>query len=483
MDMKQSKKYLTYVTRIILFSLVMYISCVNHTDKEKMQFPFVQEIEFDSSVNQISIENPTDSLINFRLYVNEKFWYTQEEILSAVEEIETDSLPGLPMDAAKAWVFVMENSFHYQEIYLEKEFAYQALNLFNSWGGAFCSHRNSALAQIWEWQGYQTRCIQLKGHIVSEIFYNEKWMMLDADFNTYFLNQNGLIANYTELAKSMEAFSMHSNRESQSIMNTLMQFNKTSYFKHFKGTHKNRIEPWFTEGIPEIESHITLPSKASIILPSDKQSEIGHYQTGSMQIPNQFSGKIQTPFAIISATCDTIYQENLIFQQNHINPPGNYFIEGNNIQIQFLINPIIFMNPPQYITIKKDKQRELIITTDFKPKKDVSFFQLRKALLRIQEAHPQSNFNYDSLSIPASPSIQSNEDFTKCFLQILQIESSTMPDSVNIKLSCFFDLLENKKASTKFLETLNKNKNNCIKATYLIYFLPIEYYSAGIELI
>ncbi|MEA1873669.1 MAG: hypothetical protein U9N51_04450, partial [Bacteroidota bacterium] len=224
-------------------------------------------------------------------------------------------------------------------------------------------------------------------------------------------------------------------------------------------------------------------ANASITLPCDNQSEAGHYQMGSMQIPNQFSGEIQTPFAIISAICDTIYQKDLIFQQDHINPPGNYFIEGNNIQIQFLINPVIFTNPLQNVTIKKDKQAELIIKTDFKPKKHASFFQLKKALLLIQAEHSQSDFNYDSLSNPASLNIQCNEDFTNCFHQILQMDSSTMPDSINYKLSCFFDLLENKNASTKFLETLNKNKSNCIKATYLIYFLPIKYYSAGINLI
>ncbi|MEA1872938.1 MAG: hypothetical protein U9N51_00715, partial [Bacteroidota bacterium] len=250
MDLKKKTQNLIQIAGIVILFLAISLSCIHKSETEKITFPYAQEVEFDTLVNQIIIKNPSDSMINIRLYINNKFWYTQEEILSAVKDIETDSLPGLPMDAAKAWAFVMENSFHYNQIYLEKEFTYQPLYLFNSWGGALCSHRNSALAQIWEWQGYKTRCIQLKEHVISEVFYRDKWMLLDADFNTYFLNKEGQIADYSELENSIETFKMQSSPTNMSIMHFLMQFDKAGYFNHFKGSHNNRIEPWFTEDIP-----------------------------------------------------------------------------------------------------------------------------------------------------------------------------------------------------------------------------------------
>jgi hypothetical protein len=476
MDMKQSKKYLTYVTRIILFSLVMYISCVNHTDKEKMQFPFVQEIEFDSSVNQISIENPTDSLINFRLYVNEKFWYTQEEILSAVEEIETDSLPGLPMDAAKAWVFVMENSFHYQEIYLEKEFAYQALNLFNSWGGAFCSHRNSALAQIWEWQGYQTRCIQLKGHIVSEIFYNEKWMMLDADYKRYYLNKQGQIADFTELEQEIAILDNKFHPKYLSIIEYLQLNHSDNYINHFLDENKNEINSWFKDDIPKIDEYISLPPQASLSFPIDTFNS-SSYAFGKIQINGYFRGEIHCPFGLYTASCKKIEGVKNSFVQNQLNPPGDYFIEGENIKLLIAINPLIANDYIKNISVHSNNNSKIIIQSDY----NQNISENTKEFLSIEKYNVNAiQLNYSA--IPKNYQIKSDSIFYRYYLNLLQIDTINTPDSIRIKHEYFLNLLEESNMELIFYETINKNKAAFIIASTLLYLAPKEKYERLSEL-
>ncbi len=483
MDIKRNKIKLIHAIGILIFHLAVTLSCTNKPQTENIEFSYVQEIEFDSAVNQVIIKNPTDSLINIQLYLNDKFWYSKEDILSAVEKIETDSLPGLPVDAAKAMAFVMQNTFHYQEIHLDKIYAYQPLYLLNSWGGALCSHRNSALAQIWKWQGYEARCIQLNAHVVPEIFYDENWMMLDADYNTWFLTETGQITDFTILGNRIETFEMQTNPEIASLMCALSRFEPEGYYQHYKGDHENRIEPWFIEDIPEIELYLSVPVKATIRIPSDKHPQYGHYQLGEMHIPNYYSGSIITPFAIFSCQCDTIYHENFQFVQNQINPPGNYFIEGENIRIEFLINPVIFADPVQSLRIKKDKSTKLSIETAHDPLTDISAIHLREALLRIQKIYAQNPPIVNDFTKPELFQIQSNADFTACFNEIMQIDSSTMPDSINTKLTHFFDLLEQNGLENKFRNKLKGKPNNCIKVSYLIYFLPVEYYDAALRLL
>jgi len=73
---------------------------------------------------------------------------------------------------------------------------------FNSYGICFCEHISAINCGLWEAWGKPGRLVDLPGHVVSEIFYDNAWHLFDHDFSNYFINEAGQVASAAELGAS-----------------------------------------------------------------------------------------------------------------------------------------------------------------------------------------------------------------------------------------------------------------------------------------
>ncbi len=73
---------------------------------------------------------------------------------------------------------------------------------FNSYGITYCSMISAMNCSLWEAWGRRGRCVNLPGHVVSEVFYDHAWHMFDNDFCNYFINEKGTVASAAELGGS-----------------------------------------------------------------------------------------------------------------------------------------------------------------------------------------------------------------------------------------------------------------------------------------
>jgi hypothetical protein len=73
---------------------------------------------------------------------------------------------------------------------------------FNSYGITYCSMISQINCSLWEAWGKKGRCVDLPGHVVSEVLFDDRWHMFDNDFCNYFINEEGEIASAGELGAS-----------------------------------------------------------------------------------------------------------------------------------------------------------------------------------------------------------------------------------------------------------------------------------------
>jgi hypothetical protein len=102
--------------------------------------------------------------------------------------------------AIELWKFVTSSGFYH-------EFDYnQSLNdnvdpiALVTFPYFMCGEKAGILANLANLSGIPARTLSLKGHEVTEIFYDAQWHMFDADHGYYFLNNKGYIASAAQLA-------------------------------------------------------------------------------------------------------------------------------------------------------------------------------------------------------------------------------------------------------------------------------------------
>jgi hypothetical protein len=141
----------------------------------------------------LTVTNSGHAQATFGLNVNGAFSATSEEVLERVRE-----MPGDAPDYVKAWEYVTQQSYHWPGF--SNWYWSQNLPLYmNSLGYGACGNHAQALTGLWQLMGYAVRYWQLSGHVVSEVFVDGSWHMLDADLKGYFTNDEGRILGVEEL--------------------------------------------------------------------------------------------------------------------------------------------------------------------------------------------------------------------------------------------------------------------------------------------
>ena len=76
----------------------------------------------------------------------------------------------------------------------------------SSVGGGLCGTRSAVLTNILVALGYKARNWCVEGHVVTEVFSDGKWKVLDPDLGVYFMNDDKQIASYKELCDNPQWF-------------------------------------------------------------------------------------------------------------------------------------------------------------------------------------------------------------------------------------------------------------------------------------
>ncbi|OWY20985.1 hypothetical protein C7N43_00670 [Sphingobacteriales bacterium UPWRP_1] len=145
------------------------------------------------------IENSSSDSAVFRLKVNGNLFYDVEELVKAIEQLP-DTRKGNP-DYEKAWQLVSNGIAFYHPL-TESAWQHNPLLLFNSIGFGQCDDLAITLAQLWSAMGYQSRVWGLNGHVVPEIYANNRWQMYDPSYRVYYTisSQTNLVASVEDLA-------------------------------------------------------------------------------------------------------------------------------------------------------------------------------------------------------------------------------------------------------------------------------------------
>jgi hypothetical protein len=145
----------------------------------------------------LKIENLGRSAVkNPRIVVNvRRDWGTLESILAEVISPEMTEKE----KAIAIWRFVQENSYHHDPAEGLDE-THDPVRYLNVYGYGICDDSSAVLSAMWTTAGLQVRSWNLGGHVVSEVWYDGAYHILDTDAEViYPLGDNLTLAGYDDL--------------------------------------------------------------------------------------------------------------------------------------------------------------------------------------------------------------------------------------------------------------------------------------------
>lgn len=338
-------------------AFLVMVSCNVQPEKPFSPANFQYKTQININVDSgylpgMRILNFSDSAVDFRFSINNRFWFTPEEMLDYIKNLDADTLPGTDGLIAKAFSFVIQFTRHKSEIPLSKEYAFSPGIIMNSLGYGICSNRGAVLAIILKTLGYQSRCVQLGGHLVTEVTDNSKWKMLDADNDIYFL-KNGEIASVEQISDENQKCTPVFGYNTLNFFNRLMPEN----YQHFFTTKENNVvEAWYMENIQWESTHFTLPPYSEIEIPATNPNvkKNAPYMFACLNIKRPYKGLLNIPLVIHSANGKgsfyNIYSSEKL-SQKYFYAPGKYMIVADSIKLYFYINPFLFHGIPNTSSI------------------------------------------------------------------------------------------------------------------------------------
>lgn len=377
----------------------------------------------------LSIKNNSDSVSTISLKWNNKFYSSTNEIKDEIRKLSNNKEDSL---FYYAWKFVCNNTYNYKSIVNDNWSTTLSLYI-NSLGVGLCGKQAIVLSKIWKKLGYDTRIWGLTGHIVPEVYYNNKWHMLDPAFRVYFLNDSNDIANVSELE----------NNPSLITKPKLVLKNDLYYFKRYTKSYSNLLttkndnQLVYTEPIPEEINNflIEIPSKCTFEFPGNFSSKVKttantpvpYYANCRLKIPPTWTGVIHNYLIL----CDIkgngkINIQNKEYSLNDSSLLNKIFSYPNfikemyvgehtdTIELVYFINPILSEIESENILQIKGNNIDQLKIKDFKLPDSLSILNyLRKQYFFYEKKRVElisTNLKPLSLEI-RNKEIKSKEDF------------------------------------------------------------------------
>jgi hypothetical protein len=350
----------------MVFIVYLVCSCSNINKKEEEL-----KISYNSD-EYISIYNAGRSPIEFKVLPNNKDFSSLDNIVSYIKD-KAKEFPEKPLEIC-AWEFVYNNTFHDKDIVIDDWTRTTMPELIlSSVGGGLCGTRSAVLTNILVALGYKARSWCIEGHVVTEVFSDGRWKVLDPDSGVYFFNDEKQIASYKELCDNPQWFNdtarcVFIDSSESKVSETYMYY--AIYAHCFSSVEDNRVFYTNFDYKLENENIYFLPEGAELIMPWENSERGKFYLCAKLIIPSNYKGKIKIPLVLDKIEgkgkikfnkkryeidgCMTNFGDfNLML--------GNFsIIENHGMEFYFFINPQLFFEKEiNNIIIKSSDIKEL----------------------------------------------------------------------------------------------------------------------------
>lgn len=329
----------------LFFSIFLSISCNKIQEKS-----FYYE---NINTELIEIKNNSNKTAKFKILINNNDFSSETAIISFIKNMENE-YENEPLEM-KAFRFVRDFSFHENPI-SEINWTFSPLVLINSLGGALCGSRSAVLTNILHKLGFDARSWCIEGHVVTEVFSNNKWKVLDVDNGMYYFNNNMEIASYQELCS-----------EEDLIINPICELIDKNDF-YYSWIYSKRMADLYSslddncifnntysEDLENMEIIFELPANSKIKFPISEKYSTNLYSYLELTIPKSHNTKINFPFVLagIKGKGKIKYQnqvldienfniEDLLKNQENISFDYEILENENTLKLYYFINPFLF---------------------------------------------------------------------------------------------------------------------------------------------
>jgi len=140
--------------------------------------------------------------------------------------------------ALTIWSFVKERRWHGEPISENSHDLHDPVKLTNVFGYGYCDDAAAVMTNLSIEAGLKARVWGLNGHVVSEIFYDEKWHMFDADQNIVYRDSSHNVLDLEFLSLNPDFITQYSEEP--------IMMSKKKYAEIICSIEDNKITEWYS---------------------------------------------------------------------------------------------------------------------------------------------------------------------------------------------------------------------------------------------
>lgn len=333
--------------RIVFFFFTLIVLVFGCTSEEKsfknLNIKTVKQFQFSDSTYIIQIDNLKEHPIKFNLNINDIFPLDDNKLRL---EIEKMSFEKKISSEKSAWLFVSNHTFHSKPLTIDS-WQHHPLLFLNSIGGGLCDDKASVLAKLWMTLGDSSRIIGLNGHVVPEVFVNQKWQMFDPDNSVYYCNEGEQPQSVNELELSKDSI-LISNCNS-TFVNPIFKF-QNPISRYITGLYQSDdnedVTHWHLNYSSDVTNDFVLPPYSNLKIIYNKVTGITNLlitltskSKGQLKVPlvpYEVSGKAQ--FQVNNKDV-YINNETILLPQKQFHSEIEVVNVDKQTEINYLINP------------------------------------------------------------------------------------------------------------------------------------------------
>lgn len=364
--------FILFLFPLIWVALPYLLSCNNASHKHKEGIYDSVKIQSKKIVLSdgsgfVKIENTSNDIVIFSFSVNDKFWFSANDLISYIREIDCQPPLSVPREVFNAAVILTKYSFHQSPVMLKEQTLTNPTIILNSLGFGLCDDRSCALVRIWQQMGYRSRCAHLGGHAVSEVFVNGRWIMFDVDNNVFFTNDQSEIQSVEQIGASKDNLVLQQIIDNFSFSQLYFLLNKTQYFEMFSTTYNNG----YTDSIPlpeqETEFLSLLPGSYIEFRVTTTESLMPHDALCRIHIPNKSEGLMHIPFVIHHVEGSGLLFSFARAMMPNVNTgplhPGKYYVSSRGMDVFAYVNPaLLVINDTLFVKLKTPNCKNLNVS-------------------------------------------------------------------------------------------------------------------------
>lgn len=323
--------------KVCFLSVIGLFFCINSYSQV-----IIDTIIILDDKNSIIVRNSHATSAKFHISINDNFYVGEADIVNEINKIKEEQEP----DYIAAWRYVAQKTFHSEPLTFDNWQHIPTLFI-NSIGGGFCDDRASVLAAIWRILGYQSRVILLNGHVIPEVFVNNKWEMYDPDLYLYY-EKDGVVLSVNELVENPDVIRKKpiGRRFAKYYESTEDNSDETSFFVK----NERWTDMFFLPGFSELIIARTSPISVFV--------RLSHKSTGVLKtpfLPIYLKGAAK--FMVNGQLITTSEGEEYFFKNDAPVKEINFHRTSDSLEIYYLVSPLMdVFEKHNEISLKSNKR-------------------------------------------------------------------------------------------------------------------------------